>query len=837
MGLEEYDAKRDFDKTPEPSGGTPGEGRPIFVVQKHDASRLHYDFRLQVGDVLASWAVPKGPSLDPAQKRLAVHVEDHPLDYAGFEGVIPRGEYGGGTVMVWDRGTYEPRNGDPAEAIDGGEIKVELHGEKLTGGFVLVHMKGRDGKDGRENWLLIKERDEHVREDGDVLAEKPDSALSGRSMAEIEADGEESGDESAGEDEDADPSSVPGARAAPAPERIDPELARLTSTPPEGEGWLHEIKLDGYRTLIHVSDGRARFYTRSGAEWTDRFSALVADAAALPVGEAWLDGEVVVVRSDGSTSFGALQAELARGRDADLRCFAFDLLYLDGYDLRDAPLIERKRLLARVLGAGRGRISYLDHVRGQGPGFLEAACVHALEGSISKRVDAPYRAGRGGDWRKHKCRTREEFAVIGFTEPSSGGAGLGALALASASPSGALAYAGRVGTGWDDEESRKLRTTLEEREAAEPVVEVPDAEARGVRWVRPELTVDVEFAEWTDAGRLRHPAYVGMHGAAPVGAGPSSDPPGGSGADASGESDDAEARVAGVRLTHPDRVLFAEQGITKRQLAEYYEQVAEHVLPHLRGRPLVLVRCPQGADGSCFYQKDVSQGFPSSVGRLEVSHEEGPVRYALVDDLEGLLALVQLGVLEIHTWGAPAADIERPDRLTFDLDPGPDVAWSAVVDAALDVRARLEVLGLDAFAKTTGGKGLHVVTPIAPDRGWGEARDLARAVVEAIAAEKPERYTTNPRKERRGGKVFLDYIRNTRGATAVAAYSTRAKPGATVSFPVRWDEIEAGVRSDGYTVRNTPYRLRALGTDPWVGYEDARVTVTDAMLREAGVGV
>ncbi|GAB4284463.1 MAG: non-homologous end-joining DNA ligase [Coriobacteriia bacterium] len=495
MGLEQYDAKRDFGKTPEPSGGTPGEGRPIFVVHKHDASRLHYDFRLQVGDVLASWAVPKGPSLDPAQKRLAVHVEDHPLDYAGFEGVIPQGEYGGGTVMVWDRGTYEPRNGDPAEAIGGGEIKVDLHGDKLTGGFVLVHMKGRDGKDGRENWLLIKERDEHAREDGDVLAEKPDSAMSGRSMAEIEAAGEGTGDESAEEDE-----------------------------------------------------------------------------------------------------------------------------------------------------------------------------------------------------------------------------------------------------------------------------------------------------------------------------------------------------VAGVRLTHPDRVLFAEQGITKRQLAEYYEQVAEHVLPHLSGRPLVLVRCPQGADGSCFYQKDVTQGFPKSVGRLEVQHEEGVVRYALVDDLEGLLALVQLGVLEIHTWGALAADVERPDRLTFDLDPGPDVAWRAVVDAALDVRARLEALGLGAFPKTTGGKGLHVVTPIVPERGWEAARDLARAVVEAIAAEKPERYTTNPRKERRGGKVFLDYIRNTRGATAVAAYSTRAKPGATVSVPVRWDEIEAGVRSDGYTVRNTPYRLRALGGDPWAGYEDARVALTDALMRDAGSG-
>ncbi|TDB39483.1 MAG: DNA ligase D [Actinobacteria bacterium] len=820
MPLEEYRAKRHFDRTPEPAGGAePDAPLRRFVVQKHAASRLHYDFRLEIDGVLRSWAIPKGPSLDTSQKRLAVHVEDHPLEYGDFEGTIPAGEYGGGTVMVWDRGTWEPIN-DPVEGYARGDFKVRLSGEKLTGGFVLVRLKPRAGEK-QTNWLLIKERDRYARplSEGDVL-DLDRSVATGRTMNEITAGARTTGAPDGGDD----PSALPGAVAAPSPERIEPMLATAVETPPDGAGWLHEIKLDGYRALCRVRGDDVRFFTRSGADWTSRFSAVIPAVRALGLGDAWLDGEVVALLPDGRSGFGALQAELKRGDAADITYFAFDLPYLRGWDLRAAALEHRKALLGMLLGAATGRVRYLEHVQGEGAEFHRQTCALALEGAVSKRASAPYRAGRGRDWRKHKCRLRQEFVVVGYTSPASGSVGVGALVLAARGPGGELAYSGKAGTGFSAKESAMLRRLLDRIATEEqPVLDVPAREAGGVRWTRPEVVVEVEFAEWTEGGLLRQASFVGVREDKPA-------------ADVRRElSTDATLTPEGVTLTHPDKVLFDGIGVTKRELATYYERVAAHLLPELRNRPLVLVRCPHGTGQSCFYQKEATVGFPAGMRTVPVRHEDGVVNYALVDDIEDVLGLVQLGVLEIHTWGSLADDVERPDRIVIDLDPGPGVPWKAVCDAALLIRDGLEGIGLGAFAKTTGSKGLHVVAPIVRDGDWGVVKEVARTFCEAVARADPARFTTNPRKARRNDRVFIDYVRNSRGATAVAAYSSRARPGATVSVPVRWDEIEAGVRSDAYTIRSVPRRLAALRESPWAQYEAARRALDERVRNALGL--
>ncbi len=802
MPLDRYREKRDFEKTPEPAGTeAPAADAPRFVIQKHAASRLHYDFRLEMEGVLRSWAVPKGPSLDTAEKHLAVEVEDHPIEYGGFEGVIPAGEYGGGTVMLWDEGTYTPR-GDVVAMYRDGNLKFDLHGTKLEGGFALVRMKRRP-KETKDNWLLIKERDAHVRPHAeyDVLAALPLSARTGRSMEQIAAVGAEP----TAEGDEADPSHAPGAVRAPLPEAIAPELATKVAEVPAGEGWLHEIKLDGYRALVRIDGEEVRFFTRNGIDWTKRFAALVEPVRALGLGTAWLDGEVTVLTPEGRTSFGALQAELKRGAAADLTYHVFDLPYLDGHDLRGTPLVGRKRVLEHAIVGAGPRVRYVDHVAGMGEAFHRQTCAFELEGSVAKRADSVYRSGRWRDWRKRKCTDREDFVVVGYTEPADGTRGVGALALAARSATGVLAYAGRVGTGWTAEESRALRARLEALATDGPAFEVPPAESAGVRWVRPELAVEVAFAEWTATGVVRHASFEGVREDLEASLTPGAD------------------TVAGVKLTHPDKLLFAGLGVTKRELAQYYERVAGWMLPHLENRPLVLVRCPHGADTKCFYQKNTETGFPTSIGHVVVQHEEGPVSYALVDSAEGLVALVQLGVLEIHTWGSLADDVERPDRIVLDLDPGPDVTWDAVRDAALLVREHLAGLGAEAFVKTTGGKGLHVVTPLVRTGSWTEARDIARAIAQRVAAAAPDHFTTNPLKKHRKGRIFVDYMRNTRGATAVAAYSTRARGQAPVSLPIRWDELRAGVRSDGYDIRSVPHRLAALGADPWAGYAEASI--------------
>jgi bifunctional non-homologous end joining protein LigD len=862
-GLDTYRQKRDFGRTPEPRGGRRSRGEAVarqFVVQKHAASRLHYDFRLELDGVLKSWAVPKGPSLDPADRRLAVHTEDHPMDYGGFEGVIPEGEYGGGTVLLWDRGTWLPV-GDPRKGYRTGRLSFVLEGEKLRGGWKLVRTgTGDQGK--KESWLLIKEKDEAARPGAgdEALAKQPLSVASGRGLEEIAAAPGRAWRTSRG----AEPPAVVGARSGPLPRSPRPQLAQRVAAAPDGDDWLHEIKYDGYRILCRLERGRARLLTRNGKDWTERLGWLAEAVAALPGERALLDGELVVLEEDGRTSFQALQNVLGRGasRTGGALYYAFDLLHLDGLNLTAAALEARKAALAELLAeapaAATGRVRFSDHVLGQGPDFHRQACELGLEGIISKRRSSPYRAGRGRDWVKVKCLSRQEFIVVGYTDPGGSRTDLGALALGY-HEGGELHYAGRVGTGFDRRALKDLRQRLEPlRVTQKPVGRTASAEARGVRWVRPELVVEVAFTGWTDDGRLRHPTYQGLREDVPasgvVRERVAAPPPRGtpetskqagnmtkatkataaSAAPSPGRRGNRPVQVAGVRITNPDRVVYPEQGVTKLELARYYEAAAALALPHLGERPLTLLRCPSGRERQCFFQKHAGAAMAAAVRRVHLREEAGEEPYMYVDGVEALLALVQVGVLEFHVWGSRVDRLDRPDRLVFDLDPDEGLPWQRVVAAAFRVRDRLAELGLESFAKTTGGKGLHVVVPVARRVDWEVTKAFTQGVAEDIVRAAPAEYTARMAKTRRKGRVFVDYLRNAWNATAVGAYSTRARPGAPVSVPVSWAELEAGLNPAAYTVRTAPEWLSGRA-DPWPGFSGVRQSITVAMRRELGL--
>ncbi|HUG93798.1 MAG TPA: DNA ligase D [Planctomycetaceae bacterium] len=850
MALREYRRKRNFQRTPEPRGKAAAKGGRSFVVQKHAARRLHYDFRLELDGVLKSWAVPKGPSLDPADKALAVHVEDHPLEYGSFEGVIPEGEYGGGTVMLWDRGTWEPA-GDPAAGLRRGKLSFVLHGEKLRGLWSLVQMRG-ESSDGGRNWLLIKAEDDYARPGAAARALKDDdrSVASGRSMAEIARDADRvwSSRKSQPKPEvQLDPAGLPGARPAPLPRTFKPQLPTLVREAPRGDRWLHEIKFDGYRILCRIDHGQATLLTRRGQDWTRRFSIIAEAAARLPVETAILDGEVVVLADDGTTDFQALQNALKGGRRANFIYYVFDLPYLNGCDLTRVPLEARKQQLKLVLDAAGenldARLRYSDHIRGHGEDVVHHACRQVLEGIVSKRADSPYEPRRSRTWVKLKCLNRQEFVIGGYTDPSGSRKHFGALLLGYHDTQGRLVYCGRVGTGFTDKSLAQVMKELKRRTTDTPPFHNPPAgrEARGVHWLKPELVAEVEFAAWTDDGILRHPSFKGLREdkrarditlERPVEAGSPSRrqrrqrmpnvarktaaPPN-------------ENSVAGVPLSNPGRVLYPEQGLTKLDIGRYYESAAEWILPHVVDRPLTLVRCPRGRSHKCFFQKHLNQGVPEAVRTVPIREKEGKADYLVIDDLPGLIALVQLGVLEIHLWGCRADQIERPDRLVFDLDPGEGVGWEGVVDAALVLRERLENLTLKSFVRTTGGKGLHVVVPISRRTTWDDARQFAQDVAAERVRSEPGKYVATLTKSRRTGKIFVDYLRNGRGATAVASYSTRARAGAPVATPLAWDELSTKTTPDQFTVATVPRRLASLKADPWEGLSAVRQTLTKAM--------
>lgn len=836
--LSAYRAKRDFEKTPEPRGrAVPSQGF-AFVVQKHDATRLHYDLRLELDGVLKSWAVTKGPSLVPGDKRLAVHVEDHPLDYGEFEGTIPKGQYGGGTVLLWDRGVWEPE-GDPRNGYTKGHLRFRLHGEKLRGGWRLVRLRRRPNER-QESWLLIKSEDDWARSEGDpdILEEAPLSVKTGRPLAEIAADATSAVWTSKPKDDGAaarrakiarpPAPAMPVGKPAPMPETIAPCLATPADAVPAGPQWLHEIKWDGYRLIAAVRNGKARLTTRNGHDWTKRFPAIASALSRLPIDTAILDGEAVLEDETGVSNFSALQDALSEGRAADRAVFyAFDLLYLNGSDLRGLPLAERKAALAALVSPGDGSeaLRFSEHIEADGEAVVRHACGLGLEGVISKRRDRPYRSGRVEDWLKVKCANREEFVIAGFTPSSALKNAVGSLIL-GVHEDGRLTHVGRTGTGFTGKSARDLWKRLKPLRADAPPFEKPlnALQKRDAVWVRPELVAEVEFRGWTADGHLRHAAFKGLRDdkearevrrERPNQAARPRKRSGGRGetrVTASGE-----VEVAGVTLTHPDRILWEEQGVTKQGLAEYYAEIADWILPHVVRRPLALVRCPSGSQKGCFFQKHSWAGLGGFIRRETVRDKDGEEEVLFVEDIRGVIALVQAGVLEIHPWGATIDDVERPDRIVMDLDPGEGVAWPRVIDGARELRERLKALGLESFVKTTGGKGLHVVAPLAPDAGWDMVKAFAKNLAYAMERDRPDAYVATAAKKARTGRIYVDYLRNGRGATAVAAYSTRARSGAPVSTPLAWDELAPTLRPNHFTITNLPARLERSRSDPWGG--------------------
>lgn len=874
MSLRTYKKKRNFKKTREPAArvkkGRAGFG---YVIQKHAATRLHYDFRLELDGALKSWAVPKGPSYDPGERRLAVHVEDHPLDYATFEGTIPKGQYGGGTVMVWDRGTWEPIDDDPAAAYANGKLKFLLHGKKLVGGWTLVRMKGRDD-DSKDNWLLIKERDDSADPGRDITEDAPDSAVTERSLEEI-ADAKAKVWKS-NRKQDAvrarrvaapkntkrlpakavkiDAAGIPDAAKRAQPVSIKPQLCTLVKEVPEGDAWLHESKFDGYRVVAFVKKGKTRLMSRNGKDWTRRFPAIEGACAALGH-DCVLDGEAVVLREDGTSDFQALQNLLRAERTPNVAYIVFDLLHLDGYDLTDAPLTDRKAALRTLLRAlpKNSPIQYSDHIEGQGPAVFQNACRLAMEGVISKRADSPYLQKRSAHWLKIKCIKSQEFVIGGYSPPSGARSEFGALFLGYHDEVGGLVFAGKVGTGFTEDSLRTVAAELHKRERQECPFESPPAgrEARNARWVTPTLVCEVEFIEWTSDGRLRHPSFKGLRDDKPArkivrerpvtngvsAKGERAMPTkkqksgrartNGSTAKTAASRSNDSTTINGVAISHPDKLLYPE-GITKRDLVEYYDRMADRILPYIAHRPLTLVRCPQGRAQKCFYQKHLTEGMPEHVRGISIREKEGKADYIVIDSHKALLELANLGVLEFHVWGCHEDKVEQPDMLVFDLDPGPDVKPARLTEAAFLMHDLFKALGLRTFVKTTGGKGLHVVAPIQRRHSWSELKELTRLIAVQIAAEAPKRYTANMSLGKRTGKIYLDYLRNGRGATFIAPYSTRARPNAPVSMPLHWDELDGGINPAHWTIENAEAALKGR-KDPWAEFSKTRQSLTAAL--------
>ncbi len=874
--LAKYRSKRDFTRTAEPSGQdrVAASKRLRFVIQKHAARRLHYDLRLELDGVFKSWAVTRGPSLDPADKRLAVEVEDHPLDYGDFEGTIPRGEYGGGTVMIWDRGYWQPE-GDrsPQAQLTGGNLKFRLEGTKLAGSWVLVRMRHDRERGKRTNWLLIKHRDEHAaKSHGETVLEQDHSVASGRDMETIEAgkgrapkpfmvrastrakanavwhsrsDAQDAGTPRTSQRRAAKHTRADEAGGKRMPQFIAPQLSKLVDHPPNGPRWAHEIKIDGYRLQLRVAGGEVHLRTRKGLDWTEKFPAIAAAAASLPDGI--IDGEVAAFDDTGTLSFHALQAALSEGDDSHLVYFAFDLLFESGEDLRSQPLTQRKERLHRLLknNGEHSPIQYVEHFLKSGDAVLESACRMHLEGIMSKDIDAPYVSGRTDAWTKAKCRGGQEVVIGGWTQE---GRDMRSL-LVGVHRGGQFVYAGRVGTGFGADVKKMLMPKLRAVESPGSPFEGADAprKAADVHWARPELVGEIEFAGWTGSGRVRQAAFKGlredkpasevkfeMAAPPPTNAKPSRSKSKSARVTAPAKraarsmhardksTSTGEPTVMGVRISKPDKPLWPDAGdgapVTKLDLARYFEAVGPWMLEHITGRPCSAVRAPDGIDGQHFFQRHAMKGTSSLLTLVKVSGDAEP--WLQIDRVEALAAMAQIAALELHPWNCAPGNPERPGRLVFDLDPAPDVEFAQVIDGALELRDRLEKLGLITFCKTTGGKGLHVVTEIAEPRGssldWPTAKAFAQTVCAQMAEDSPERYLINMAKKERGGRIFLDYLRNDRTATAVAPLSPRARPGATVSMPLTWKQVKKGLDPQRYTVRTAPALLEK--SSAWSDY-------------------
>lgn len=894
--LARYRAMRDFHVTAEPSGQSRlATTRELpFVVQKHAATRLHYDFRLGWNGVLKSWAVTKGPSFFPGDKRLAVEVEDHPLEYAGFEGTIPKGQYGGGTVMVWDFGDWKPLV-DVDRGLRDGNLKFELYGKKLRGAWALVRMKGRNERPDKPNWLLIKERDEFVQTEMEppITDSAQNSAVTNRTIEEIAASNDHvwnSGrrEDHKGADGPAAPKDSSSKQAEPAikkvrrpgnlaaqilkntprerfPGFIAPQLAEPAAAPPDQPGWIHELKLDGYRVQIHVRSSKtkgqvmreARLFTRSGLDWTHRMRDLAqAASSAFPVSDAIVDGEAVVLNAQGITDFGALQAAFQEGEGRDIAYFAFDLLHLDGHNLRTLPLQQRKQLLSGLLVGDRKEspLHLSQHFEAKGSAVLAKACALGAEGTVSKLGSSAYQAGRSSVWRKVKCNQEQEFVILGFTAPAKGGHGIGALLLGYYEQ-GKQRYAGRVGTGFTQQVSGDLGARLEKLRTKTPTLDrIPPDARHGVTWVKPELVAQVVFAAWTRDNLVRQASFKGLREDKPadeverestVVASSSTARRSGAPGPAPGiqrrtvtraEKHQRPATATSFPVTHPGKILDAESGATKGMLADYYVAIADRMLQHIADRPLSVVRCPDGIKGQCFFQKHSGMGMPDTVKTVSVPNRKTGKReeYLTIDSVEGLVGLAQMGVLEIHPWGSRNESLEKPDRIVFDLDPDTSISWGTIADAAKELRSRLKGMGLESFLKHTGGKGLHVVVPIEAEQPWPIVKEFAHQVVLRMEKDVPDLYVTKMTKAIRVGRIYLDYLRNEREATSIAPFSPRARPGLPVAVTMDWRELESEVRPIFHVADFREWRSR-LGRDPWQKMGRLRQALSATALDKAGM--
>lgn len=847
MSLQEYRRKRRFDGTPEPDAdrrGAPAR-RPIFVVQLHHASSRHYDFRLEADGVLKSWAVPKGPSLRAGEKRLAVEVEDHPLSYAGFEGDIPTGHYGAGHVDVYDHGTWAC-DGDPLEAIAAGKLDFVLHGERLKGGWKLVRtaMKGK-----QHQWLLIKRDDAQARDaEADDMLDTPPPRGTARTRAAATKRAPTGAAAKAGK-RTATPArkadarwrtralALDGARDAPYPPGFKPQLTDHRATAPDGDGWLHEIKWDGYRLLAEVNDGVVALRSRGGLNWTDDFPEVVQAIAALPVRDLRLDGELVVLDAQGRSDFTALQKVIDGTAKQPLRYVVFDMPGIAGVDISRSALLQRKALLKELIGPGPGTLAYSDHVLDHGPAVFAASGEAGFEGIISKRVDAPYVNARSPAWIKIKHESTDEFLIVGYTDPKGARSGFGSLLMATPDKGG-LRYVGRVGTGFDDALLGALTRQLKPLAVADAGVDLPahvPFKARSVHWVKPVLVAEVAFRGWAKEGLLRQASFkrlredksagdLGAAGQATVKAKGTSKTTRKAKADAQAAGDAPD----GVSISHPERVVFAKAKITKGEVADYYRQMARWVLPEVARRPLSVLRCPDGVDKPCFFQKHHGTGLGEAVRAIPLEQKSGREDYLYIEDVAGLLQLVQMNTLELHPWGATVADPEHPDRLVFDLDPGDGVSWAQVKSAARDVRDRLLDTGLQSFVRLSGGKGVHVVVPLQPKADWAQAKDFCEAFAQAMAEHAPDRYVATMSKAKRTGVIFIDWLRNARGATSVSSWSLRARPGAGVAVPLRWEELGRITAADAFPMAKALQRAQRLKQDPWDGIDAVKQVLPGA---------
>lgn len=880
-GLSKYRAMRDFKSTPEPKGkAKKSKSGRLFIVQKHDATRLHYDFRLELDGVLLSWAVTRGPSLNPADKRLAVQTEDHPIEYGGFEGVIPSG-YGAGTVMLWDRGEWLPQ-GDPHEGLKKGELKFVLYGERLKGGFVLVRLKPKPGeKPGRHNWLLIKERDDWAEDSVVATEEWTTSVKSKRSLKTIEVEGEaykrgklyspeaelpakksarkkavKTATKTKGAAKTSPakkPSESRGAKSRrAAPRFIAPQLAKLEDAPPQGDHWLHEIKFDGYRIITVIKSGKVSLWTRNQLDWTYKYRRIAETLEKLKLKDAVLDGELVALDEKGEAAFSKIQAA-GENEKIPLNYYLFDLLNHDGVDTRDLPLMERKARLKRLLAKAPTNILFSDHIQLEGDQVLASACNMKLEGVISKRADAPYASGRGsGDWIKSKCIGNDEFVIGGFRKSDKAGRPFSSLILGEYSD-GELIYRGRVGTGFDDETFATLKAKFASRIRKTSPFAAEPAEARSdAVWLEPSLVAQVAYLEQTPDGHLRHPSYLGLREDKPAREVTV--------AKAAAKAKKAAARPrvtarkrtvarpapakkgrsiadgvippSGVRLTSPEKVLWPDTGITKQDLAAYYATHADIILPHVKDRPLSIVRCPDGASSECFFQKHHNASTPEGIGTVPIREKDGSTgKYLVIRTRKALIAAAQISALELHVWGCRSHAIENPERIVFDLDPDEGLAFAHVRAAAIEVRDVLASLGLTSFPMLTGGKGVHVIAPIARKNTWPEVKAFTQGVAKMLASAAPERYAATMSKAKRRGRIFIDYLRNERGSTAIAPFSPRRRDRATIATPVSWRELPRMASAAEFTMDTIDRRLASLRTDPWGGYAIAsRQTLTAARI-------